>query len=640
MDKTIKIFVSLHDDFFVADNDLLEPIQVGTVLTKKKLPSILHDDVGDNISYKNKMYCELTAQYWAWKNMPDLDYYGFFHYRRYLSFNPIQLPHYENITYFDYCDDSAIEALMLNEKTMRSLIEKYDVIYPQKNPIGGDTIYEHWCKHLEKKDIEILVQVIMEKYPEFYDITRMVLNAKEAIHCNMFIMKKDIFFEYNEWLFDILEECEKRIDFTNYSTEKLRTIGHMAERLCAIYSIYLERNGAKICYVQRSLFRNNEKNKYSTLSNQNDLVPIMLSCNNNYVKYVSVLIESIIKKSSSNHRYAISILHTDITKENMQILEEQVKMASNLNFQIEFINVKRRMEDFNNLFVDRHLSIETYFRFFAVDIYEKLDKVLYLDCDVVVNEDLANLYNIDISNYSLAAVRDVDIISLCNENCKQDIEARFNIDNNVELDKYEDYFQAGVILFNLKKIRENYSSKDFFKIALSKKWKFQDQDILNYLFKNDVYYLPLKWNTCYECFDRLNRVKKYTAKDISDEYIEAKSTPYIIHYAGTPKPWDGGDIDMATYFWNNAKNSPLFENIIHEMNVKMFTNLISSNKEVTNDYLNSIRYRFGESDIDNIIAERDDLRWRLSETRKSFSYRLGLALTSLPRKIRSMTKGV
>ena len=88
----IKIFVSCHKDSFVPDNPLLYKIQVGTALSKTRLDSALHDDDGDNISNKNKAYCELTAQYWAWKNV-QAEYYGFFHYRRYLSFQeeyPVQ----------------------------------------------------------------------------------------------------------------------------------------------------------------------------------------------------------------------------------------------------------------------------------------------------------------------------------------------------------------------------------------------------------------------------------------------------------------------------------------------------------------------------------------------------------------------
>ena len=83
----IKIYVVCHKPSYVPENPYLYPIQVGTALNGTKLPGMRHDDEGDNISQKNKTYCELTAQYWAWKN-EDADYYGFFHYRRYLAFDP------------------------------------------------------------------------------------------------------------------------------------------------------------------------------------------------------------------------------------------------------------------------------------------------------------------------------------------------------------------------------------------------------------------------------------------------------------------------------------------------------------------------------------------------------------------------
>lgn len=77
MAKKIKIFVCLHDMFYVPEHALLEPIQVGTAIADKRMEGMLHDNTGENISEKNRMYCELTAQYWAWKNRPELDYYGF-----------------------------------------------------------------------------------------------------------------------------------------------------------------------------------------------------------------------------------------------------------------------------------------------------------------------------------------------------------------------------------------------------------------------------------------------------------------------------------------------------------------------------------------------------------------------------------
>ncbi len=609
----------MHKESYVPEgNALLCPIQVGSALSSEHFPNILHDDEGENISLKNKSYCELTAQYWAWKNMPDLDYYGFFHYRRYLSFNPIQLPNYENIVYYDYCDDNSVDELMMHEDYMRDIITQYDVIYPQRNPIGGDTVYEHWCKNLEKKDLDILVNVIIEKYPLFYPYTKQVINSKEAIHCNMFIMKKEIFDDYCKWLFDILEECEKRIDFSAYSTEKLRTLGHFGERLCAIYSLYLENNNRKILYLQRTLFKNTEKATIMNIHDEKDVIPVVISCNNSYVKYASVLIESLGKNSDASKRYCIYLLNLDISPENKAVLCDQVKKWPNVS--IDFINVNRMMHGHKNLFVDRHLSIETYFRFLLVDIFPNLNKVIYLDCDTVVNCDVAALYNMDLGEQLIGAARDVDILSLYHSKCERDPEVRRNIDEVIELKNYINYFQAGVLLLNLKGIRACYSSDQLFSIAEKREWKFQDQDVLNYAFKDKVKFITSQWNVLYDVFDRVERVKKYVPSEISGDYIRSREKPYIIHYAGTPKPWDDINVDLAFYFWKYAKTCPVYENLIHELIQKEYS-LITPHSDMDNQ-------------MNRLQEENDILKWHLREIRNSFSYKLGLFLTYVPRKIR------
>lgn len=90
---------------------------------------MLHDNEGDNISDRNRMYCELTAYYWAWKNDTQADYYGFWHYRRYMSFADRQFPHnpFEDVC-IDYLDSYAIKLLNLDENVMHEKISQYDVI--------------------------------------------------------------------------------------------------------------------------------------------------------------------------------------------------------------------------------------------------------------------------------------------------------------------------------------------------------------------------------------------------------------------------------------------------------------------------------------------------------------------------------
>ena len=92
MTSNIKIYVSCHKNCFVPDRPFLYPIQVGAQDASIRFSNMLHDDIGENISHKNPLYCELTAQYWAWKN-DDADYYGFFHYRRYLCFTEQIMAH-------------------------------------------------------------------------------------------------------------------------------------------------------------------------------------------------------------------------------------------------------------------------------------------------------------------------------------------------------------------------------------------------------------------------------------------------------------------------------------------------------------------------------------------------------------------
>ncbi|MBQ1266362.1 MAG: hypothetical protein IIY06_06290, partial [Proteobacteria bacterium] len=165
------------------------------------------------------------------------------------------------------------------------------------------------------------------------------------------------------------------------------------------------------------------------------------------------------------------------------------------------------------------------------------------------------------------------------------------------------YFQAGVLLFNLKRIRQKYRSEDLFSIATQRRWKFQDQDVLNYVFSNDVLYLDINWNTLYECFNRGERVEKYTSTGLSKQYKEAKRKPWIIHYAGTPKPWDNMEVDMAHYFWKYAKTSPFFEILIHEMNIKKFN-------ELKNNIDNG---NIRESDYKNVLSQRDELQCHVNE---------------------------
>ncbi len=242
----IKIFISCHKKFKTLDNKLLFPIQVGTVFANEKF-DMLHDndvvgDHADNISNKNKQYCELTAQYWAWKNVK-ADYYGFFHYRRYFSFKK-EKPDFaiDWIRYNKEIDARLRQKFNLNEKDMQEMIEKHDVIAPRKifSWMSNRRQYaiakqQHW------EDMQNCLDIIDRDFPQMSKIAHKYMRQWAGYVCNMFIMRADIFNDYCAWLFHILEKNEKERDYSNYKGAELRVSGFLAERLCGIYLTYLKK---------------------------------------------------------------------------------------------------------------------------------------------------------------------------------------------------------------------------------------------------------------------------------------------------------------------------------------------------------------------------------------------------------------
>ena len=182
--------------------------------------------------------------------MKEADYYGFFHYRRYLAFDPSlnKDDGWGNIAY-DRISEEAIEEMKLSAGDMRDLITKYDVLsvrgrrYPRIKTEGKtmDVYHEYGMVPFQhRKDLDITLQILKEKYPAFAQTADSYMQSETAHECNMFIMKKEIYKNYCAWLFDILFEAEKRIDSTWYSVEEYRVMGYLAERLCGIYYEWLK----------------------------------------------------------------------------------------------------------------------------------------------------------------------------------------------------------------------------------------------------------------------------------------------------------------------------------------------------------------------------------------------------------------
>ncbi len=201
MNENIKIIVVTHKNYTMPKDSMYIPVCVGE--GKQELRRKFYsDDTGENISEKNSQYSELTALYWAWKNL-SCSYLGIAHYRRYLT-KRRRARSLEDIL-------SAEEAL--------ELLRRYDVLVPKKNWYP-ETISKHfiYCKKdvqvVHSHYLEIVRDTIQKQFPDYVRQYDAVLKGHRAHMYNMFVMKKEDLDQYCKWLFSILFTVEKEIKGT------------------------------------------------------------------------------------------------------------------------------------------------------------------------------------------------------------------------------------------------------------------------------------------------------------------------------------------------------------------------------------------------------------------------------------------
>lgn len=570
MTDKIKIYVSCHKDCWKPEGKLFFPIQVGAKNAETRFEGILHDDVGENISEKNPMYCELTAQYWAWKN-DQADYYGFFHYRRYMNFSKHRYP--ENLfadVEMDYLDEGVYKKLSLDEHTMRQKICRYDVITTEPVYLKKlhRTLVSNYYQYTStpyqyKEDLDVLLEIIQEKYPKYFAAAQYYLRKSPVGYfCNMFIMKKELFQKYCAWLFDILKEHEKRRDCHDYDVDAYRVSGYLGERLFGIYYTYLKHSGNyKCCELQRVLFRNVEKKEELRPAFLENNVAVALAANDYFVPYMATTLQSVIENSSSKNHYDILILSQDISKAHKDRLVQMIEGKK--NFRIRYLDPAYLLAG-RQLFTRGHFSIETYYRLVLPQLLGHYKKILYLDSDMVVKEDVAKLFYEDLDGYLLAAARDADTAGLYNgfEPDKKEY-----TDYILKLKNPYDYFQAGVILFNLDQFRKTYTTDEILRFAEKEEWQLLDQDILNKLCEGRVKYVDMAWNVMVDFeYKRISQIIRLAPQWLNKMYMEARKHPKIIHYAGPEKPWVFPEMDMGGEFWEYAKHTPFYETMLYRMN--------------------------------------------------------------------------
>jgi hypothetical protein len=235
------ILVCCHKKDIMATQEPYFPIQLGKEISNIDL-GIANDNTGDNISYKNQSFCELTGIYWAWKNLKNTEVIGLCHYRRYFDFYGI-CQHFKPYTIFPLSSFPSIN-LSIPTKIINAAKEGTIILPRQEN--YPTSVMSQFNENHSSIDINIIRDIIKEDCDEKYShaFRRVLVQNNKLSLCNMFIMNWTNFDNYCSWLFHILNKAEISIDISNYSSYQKRIYGFLAERLLNVW-VYAEGKNIK-----------------------------------------------------------------------------------------------------------------------------------------------------------------------------------------------------------------------------------------------------------------------------------------------------------------------------------------------------------------------------------------------------------
>lgn len=268
------------------------------------------------------------------------------------------------------------------------------------------------------------------------------------------------------------------------------------------------------------------------MNNANREIPIFFSTDDYYIPFLDVAIRSLIANASREVSYRLIVLNTGLDAENVRL----VKQNEEEGFTIDFVDISEQVEQIKSRFKNvYHFSVVTYYRLFIASLFPQYDKVIYLDCDLVVLGDISKMYAIDMGENIIAAGPEQFVRSTP--------EFRRYAEVSVGVDP-DGYVNAGVLLMNLKEFRRSRIEEQFVRLITEYDFDLLDPDqaYLNYLCCGKIYPLPNGWNK-------------------EPMPVPCEGEKGIVHYALYKKPWQYDDVIDGEYFWQYAEQSPFYGEI-------------------------------------------------------------------------------
>lgn len=324
-----------------------------------------------------------------------------------------------------------------------------------------------------------------------------------------------------------------------------------------------------------------------------NIIPIVLSTNDNYAPYLAVTIQSVIENSMINNFYDIYVFHSGLS-ENMI---ENLEAIYTANLSVTCINIKNCISD--SLFTCAHYSVEMYYRVLIPEVLSQYSRAVYIDCDLVFTEDIAKLYNQELNG---------NILGACN-NFVNNRMAKY-LENTLHI-QLNQYINSGVLVIDCKKfIAEKIKEKFFMTLSLRNSYSCPDQDVLSIVCMGKIQLLSDTWNFQWH-HQFADTPREQLVSIYQQRYDYVMKNHNVIHYTSNIKPWNTPNKKFADAFWRYARNSDFYEQIL-------FRNTNNSNTALLNQQDFSVKIIDLQNQIDFLKRENQQLKAINNEIRNIY----------------------
>lgn len=312
-----------------------------------------------------------------------------------------------------------------------------------------------------------------------------------------------------------------------------------------------------------------------------EIIPIMFCFDKNYVIPAAVAFYSLLENANSKMFYKLYVLHSDISLEQQNKLQETIKEYHNI-CTLEFMDMNNKFNDiWENMKSKVHFSKEVLYKLLVGSIFPQYDKIIVSDVDVVFQGDISKSFEViqpDDEEY-IAGVKPIGVLKQFNSV----YENKFSESDINKLNM----ICGGYLIFNLKRIRDEEIEKKFIKCLNDnvKNIIYAEQDILNLCCYNKMKFLPLNYIVCtymwylYEPKTLMDNDGVYTKKQI----LDAMKNPIQLHYASTEKPWKNVDTEKSEIWFEYIVKTTFLKEYL-----QLLPKMIVIKNEIKKDHKNNI----------------------------------------------------